>query len=88
MQSLIQRFADFYPCPSCASHMRQDLKKNPPEVQSRQELSQWFCGLHNRVNKRLGKPEFDCSQVLARWRASIKSAARSKSAQNPAEAVQ
>ena len=71
MLSLIQRFADFYPCPACAQHLRQDLKKQPPAVSSREDLSQWFCRLHNRVNQRLGKPQFDCSQVLARWRASV-----------------
>ncbi|CAB0018216.1 unnamed protein product [Nesidiocoris tenuis] len=28
----------------------------------------WFCQLHNRVNRRLGKPLFDCSKVWQRWK--------------------
>lgn len=23
----------------------------------------WLCGVHNRVNERLGKEEFDCANV-------------------------
>lgn len=44
------------------------LKKNSPDTSNQENLSQWFCRLHNRVNKKLGKPEFDCSKVSERWR--------------------
>ena len=30
-------------------------------VDSRQELSVWFCELHNLVNRDIGKKQFDCS---------------------------
>jgi hypothetical protein len=39
--------------------------KHPPKVESRKELSQYMCELHNEVNKYLGKPVFDCSKVRA-----------------------
>lgn len=44
------------------------LKASPPQVNSQDELSQWLCKLHNRVNKKLGKDEFDCKKVNERWR--------------------
>ena len=36
-------------------------------MQSRAELEQWTCALHNRVNRKLGKPDFNCSYVRSRW---------------------
>ena len=44
------------------------LKKEPPQVNTRDDFSQWMCRLHNEVNTRLGKPLFDCSRVDERWR--------------------
>jgi len=44
------------------------LKTNQPDTNSRHNLSQWLCRLHNDINIRLGKPEFDCSRVDERWR--------------------
>lgn len=68
MKSFISNFSKFYPCNHCAEHLREELGKRPPVVESRSKLSLWFCELHNEVNDRLGKPIFDCSKVLERWR--------------------
>ncbi|KAJ8305070.1 hypothetical protein KUTeg_017381 [Tegillarca granosa] len=57
MRSFIHLFLDFIP-----------FKDNTPDTSSQENLSQWFCRLHNSVNKKLGKPEFDCSKVNERWR--------------------
>jgi len=58
----------FYPCQPCAQEMQTQLKKEPPQVNTRDDFSQWMCRLHNEVNTRLGKPLFDCSRVDERWR--------------------
>lgn len=68
MKTFLTMFSRFYPCNYCAEHLRQEMEINPPEVESRERLSQWFCRMHNEVNYRLGKPIFDCSKVLERWR--------------------
>lgn len=47
--------------------LRFRLKEEPIKVNSRHELQQWLCRLHNKVNERTGKPEFDCSRVNERW---------------------
>lgn len=44
------------------------LKETPPQTRSQEELSQWLCKMHNKVNIKLSKPEFDCSKVNERWR--------------------
>ena len=67
MASFIEAVSRFYPCQICAQDFRKDIKDHPPKTASRNELSLWWCGAHNRVNKKLGKPEFDCSKLDQRW---------------------
>ncbi|KAJ2333246.1 Flavin-linked sulfhydryl oxidase of the mitochondrial IMS [Coemansia sp. RSA 2681] len=68
MKSLLSSFSHFYPCGRCASHLRQEMAKRPPTVDTRQNLSLWLCQTHNKVNAMLGKDEFDCTKVDERWR--------------------
>lgn len=57
-----------YPCGYCADTTTQEITRHPPEVGSRDDLTQWMCQLHNEVNDRIGNPIFDCSKVNERWR--------------------
>jgi len=68
MSTFMRLFAKFYPCEVCAEDLRTDITKNPPRTHTREELELWLCGLHNRVNEKLGKPTFDCSKLLERWK--------------------
>ncbi|KAL3990335.1 Erv1 / Alr family protein [Acanthocheilonema viteae] len=65
--TLMDLLGKIYPCSHCAEDLRQDLAKHPPDVEDREKFSVWMCGLHNRVNKKLGKPEYDCTQWKERW---------------------
>ncbi|KAK3845634.1 MAG: ERV/ALR sulfhydryl oxidase domain-containing protein [Linnemannia gamsii] len=68
MKSLLSSFSQFYPCGHCAEHLREEMKADPPKVESRRELGWWMCGMHNKVNEMLGKDKFDCEKVDERWR--------------------
>ncbi|KAK2588242.1 hypothetical protein KPH14_004272 [Odynerus spinipes] len=68
MKKFIHLFSKFYPCHTCAEDFQEQLKDMPPQTDSQKALSQWFCAVHNEVNKKLGKPEFDCKLVDQRWR--------------------
>ncbi|KAJ2314055.1 Flavin-linked sulfhydryl oxidase of the mitochondrial IMS [Coemansia sp. RSA 2702] len=68
MRSLLGSFSHFYPCGRCASHLRAEMARHPPDVETRHGLSQWMCHTHNKVNVLLGKDEFDCTRVDERWR--------------------
>lgn len=54
-----------YPCDECRNHLNRNLRRVPglwpPAVQSREQLSQWVCKLHNMINTQLSKPIFPCA---------------------------
>ncbi|KAF9570021.1 hypothetical protein EC968_002335 [Mortierella alpina] len=68
MKSLLSSFSQFYPCGPCAEHLREEMKVDPPKVESRKELAWWMCEMHNKVNDILGKEAFDCNKVDERWK--------------------
>ena len=68
VKSLVESFSRLYPCQYCAEDMQHDLKDNSPIYSSGKGFATWLCGLHNRVNDKLGKPTFDCGLVYERWR--------------------
>jgi mitochondrial FAD-linked sulfhydryl oxidase len=68
MLSLLQSLPVLYPCNYCAEHLGGEMKKNPPDVSGRAQLSKWLCDVHNEVNERLGKDKFDCARALERWK--------------------
>lgn len=39
------------PCPICGEHFRENMEKNPPRMDNRQELFKWTVDVHNEVNK-------------------------------------
>lgn len=68
MEEFIRLMSIMYPCSYCAKDFREDIKQHPPQLESRKDLTLWFCQIHNKVNNKLGKPHFDCSKVDERWR--------------------
>lgn len=53
--------------PPLQPHSNPATRRDPPAVGSGREFRRWLCGVHNRVNSRLGKPVFNCDLVEARW---------------------
>ncbi|CAG9821824.1 unnamed protein product [Phaedon cochleariae] len=68
MKDFFKHISNFYPCDYCAKDLRDELRIDPPKVESQDALSQWLCKLHNKVNVKTGKEVFDCSKVNERWR--------------------
>lgn len=68
MRKFLDTFSQFYPCWYCAEHLRDEMTKMPPKVESKRSLGKWLCDMHNIVNERLGKPIFDCNKIDERWK--------------------
>ena len=43
------------------------LEQYPIKYGSREELVEYICLLHNKVNERLNKPTFDCKKASGYW---------------------
>ena len=67
VENFIHSLSDIYPCKVCASHFKQMLVEFPIKHKSREELVIYICGLHNKVNQRLGKKIFDCKKAFDIW---------------------
>lgn len=67
MRSFLSLFPHLYPCKVCAKDFEETMDEIPPELESRDALSDWMCRAHNRVNQQLGKPLFPCERVRERW---------------------
>ncbi|WWC70709.1 uncharacterized protein I206_104660 [Kwoniella pini CBS 10737] len=70
MKNLLESLSIFYPCNWCSLDFQKDFKKNPPQVEGRENLMKWLCERHNEVNKKLGKNEFNCEikNLDNRWK--------------------
>lgn len=68
MKEFFHTFSATYPCGYCADRTNEELIRNPPRVESQEQLSQWLCEVHNEVNERLNKPTFNCGLVNQRWK--------------------
>lgn len=64
VRHLVAALGQHYPCPVCRIHLRQKLldpKLGPVPTGMRQDLTQWFCKLHNMVNTDLNKTRMKCN---------------------------
>lgn len=49
------------PCPVCGNHFLENMKKNPPKLNSSKELFRWTVDMHNLVNEKNGKKKISYS---------------------------
>ena len=65
--NLMYSLAHLFPCKICGGHLLKMLNKEGVKANSREELVNYICKIHNIVNKVLGKPIFDCKRAFDFW---------------------
>ena len=55
------------PCRECKAHLKENLAKLPPKLDSRKDLFNWSVDLHNLVNTMMGKPIYDINDVVTKY---------------------
>ena len=65
--NFLYSLANLFPCKICGSHLLKMLKKEGVHADSREELVNYICKIHNIVNKVLQKPQFDCKKAFDFW---------------------
>jgi hypothetical protein len=56
---------DVLPCPICAEHFKQNMKKHPINLESNKQLFNWTVEMHNLVNKQNGKKTLTFDQAFS-----------------------
>lgn len=51
MRSFMLSLARVYPCGYCADRTEEEMRVNPPRVQSQEHFAQWMCEIHNEVKQ-------------------------------------
>ena len=65
--NFLNEIANLFPCKICGNHLLRMLKKEGIHADSREELVNYICKIHNIVNKVLEKPQFDCKKAFDIW---------------------
>lgn len=62
--NLIKSIVSKFTCQDCISHAFDYMRKHPAELDNRESLMKWLCGLKNNANIHEGKEVIDCDQFL------------------------
>jgi hypothetical protein len=78
----LQYTIDHYVCyDPCIKNARKYIRRNPPDVSSRENLSHWLCLFHNHVRESQGKNQVSCDNVLGQTLSSDEEVNNGKSEQ-------
>ena len=55
------------PCEVCKSHYKQNIRKYPIQLDSKESLTKWLHHIHNLVNIKNGKDEFKYDDLIKKY---------------------
>jgi hypothetical protein len=62
--TFLHSLGDVLPCPFCGEHFKQNMKNNPPNLDSREYFFKWTVDMHNFVNVSNNKPKVSYEKAL------------------------
>jgi hypothetical protein len=69
-----QRYSQFFhnlqfvlPCPTCQKHYQLNVKENPIQLDSRDDLVAWLVNIHNEVNRKNGKRMLSLNEFYSHY---------------------
>lgn len=70
-----QRYSQFFndiqyilPCPICKQHYKLNLKENPIQLDSRDNLVRWLVLIHNKVNQKNNKRMWSLDEFYEKYK--------------------
>ena len=63
-KSFFESLIDILPCPTCREHYEENIKNNPIQLNSKEDLVRWLIKIHNNVNERKNKPTLSYEEVI------------------------
>lgn len=65
--SFLANFETLIPCGECLAFYREYKASVEPQLDTPDAFFAWGVGLHNAVNRKLGKPEMSLDEARVRW---------------------
>lgn len=59
--------SEILPCERCKEHYKKNIKENPINLNSKEELTKWLFDIHNKVNESNGKPIYDYDDFIDKY---------------------
>jgi len=67
-KTFFESLSDVLPCPGCSEHYKQNINNNPIQLDNKKSLMKWLIGVHNEVNKSIGKKIMEYEDVIKYYR--------------------
>jgi hypothetical protein len=62
--NFLENLGEVLPCPACAEHFKQNMKKHPPRMKNTEDFFNWTVDMHNFVNEENGKGKLTYTEAF------------------------
>lgn len=66
-KNFFENLSHVIPCEVCRSHYKQNIKKYPIQLESKETLTRWLHKIHNIVNVKNGIEEFSYDEFIKKY---------------------
>lgn len=66
-QNFFENLSHVIPCDVCRSHYKQNIRKYPIQLDSKESLARWLHKIHNLVNVKNGKDVFSYDDFIKKY---------------------
>tara|TARA_Y100000996_G_scaffold354209_1_gene294336 strand:+ start:2053 stop:2445 length:393 start_codon:yes stop_codon:yes gene_type:complete len=66
-KNFFENLSHVIPCEVCKSHYKQNIKKYPIQLESKETLTRWLHKIHNIVNVKNGIEEFSYDEFIKKY---------------------
>ena len=66
-KKFFENLSHVIPCEVCKSHYKQNIKKYPIQLESKETLTRWLHKIHNIVNVKKGIEEFSYDEFIKKY---------------------
>lgn len=66
-KNFFENLSNVLPCDICSNHYKQNIRKYPIQLDSKESLTKWLHNIHNLVNIKNGKDEFSYDDFINKY---------------------
>ena len=66
-KNFFENLSHVIPCDVCRDHYKQNIRKHPIQLESKESLAKWLHNIHNLVNVKNNKDEFEYEEFIKKY---------------------